>query len=238
MSSPRRLACAFSVAALIAAGGASASVTPRPGPGDPRIQNVEYDAQQVVVLSVALNYALTLEFSPDERIQNVAVGNAAAWQVTASKSADRLFIKPIQGFVDTDMTVVTDTRTYAFELKALPGPDPRMAYMVRFDYPVAPQAPAAISPNPEESVVYAFGGARGLWPSSMSDDGRSTTIVWPDGAEYPAVSYIDANGQELLANGVVRDGRYVVDQVSNRFIFRVGGKTAFASRSVKKAHEK
>lgn len=220
--------------AIAAAGPAQALVAPRPGPGDPHIQSVEFDAEQVVGLSVALQYELTLEFSPDERVENVSVGDSAAWQVTTNKSLDRLFIKPVQGSVDTDMTVATDTRVYTFELKALPAPEPRMAYLVRFHYPVAPQASFPSAPAVGETVTYSFSGARELQPSAMTDDGRSTYIDWPDRAAIPAVSMIGPDGEPSLANGAVRDGRYVIDKVADRFIFRAGGKSASATRRVKK----
>jgi type IV secretion system protein VirB9 len=224
-----KLACGF-VAAWFIAGSANGAVTPQPGPGDPHIQSVEYDAQQVVVLRLAFNYALTIEFSPDERIENVAVGNSAVWQVTADKSADRLFVKPMQTSGDTDMTVVTDTRIYTFELQTAPSPDASMAYVVRFHYPAAPGAALAANPIPLASV-YRFEGARELRPLSMSDDGRSTMITWAAKTPYPAVLIV-ADGKETLANGTVRDGRLVIDDIADRFIFRAGGRTAFATRHV------
>lgn len=230
-----RAASVLAALLLFNGGVARAAITPQPGPGDPRIQRVEYDAQQVVVLHVAVNYALTVEFSPDERIENVSVGNAAVWQVTANKGANRLFIKPMQGPMATDMTVVTDTRVYSFELTGAPGPSPTMPFLVRFTYPAAPQPPAAQAPA-ASVVVYKFSGARELRPSAMDDDGQSTAITWPAAAVIPAVSTMGADGTEALANGAVRDGRFVVDQVAGRFVFRANGKTAYATRQVRKAH--
>jgi type IV secretion system protein VirB9 len=217
---------------LALAGPVWAAVSPKPGPGDPHIQTVEYDAQQVVVLRVALNYALTLEFSPDERIENVSVGNSAVWQVAADKSANRLFVKPTQLSVDTDMTVVTDTRLYAFELTSSPSLDPAMAFVVQFHYPSAPQPREPVVAS-SDVVAYRFAGARELWPSAMQDDGRSTSIVWPDTAVIPAVFLIGPDGKRALANGEVRDGRFVINQVAERFIFEASGKTAVATRRVK-----
>jgi type IV secretion system protein VirB9 len=159
------------------------------------------------------------------------VGDGAIWQVAAYKSADRLFVKPTQASGDTDMTVVTDTRIYVFELVAVPSPDPSMAYIVRFHYPVAPQAPPAQAG--EGTVVYRFSGAREIRPLSMTDDGRFTTIIWPDRTPFPAVSLVD-DGKETLANGAVRDGRLVIDGVASQFVFREAGKTAFAERRIVK----
>lgn len=220
-----KLVATLAAAALFASAPAWASVSPRPGTGDPHIQTVDYDPQQVVVLSACLGYALTIEFSPDERIENVSVGNSAVWQASVNKGADRLFVKPMQGAADTDMTVVTDSRVYTFELRPSPSPD---AYLVRFRYPTAAAASAAkvvVEPG-----VYRFGGAKSLRPAEMTDDGRRTTITWPADAVIPAVSIVAPDGKEALANGAIRNGRYVIDQIADRYVFRAGGRKAYAQR--------
>jgi type IV secretion system protein VirB9 len=228
--------CAATILLLLAADTGQAAITPQPGPGDPRIQRVEYDPQQVVVLGIALNYALTVEFSPDERIENVSVGNGAVWQVTANKSANRLFIKPTQSPVATGMTVVTDTRVYVFELTGASAASPTTPFVVRFSYPAAPQSPGT-QEQAAGVVAYKFSGARELRPTTMNDDGQSTTIIWPAAAVIPAVFTVTADGTEVLANGAMREGRFVIDQIATRFIFRANGKTAYATRQVRKARQ-
>ena len=86
---------------LLAAGRlAGAGAAARPGGGDPRIQTRRlYDADQVVQLQGAPGYQLDVEFAPDERIESVAVGDSAAWQVTPNRRGDRLFVKPLQAGV-------------------------------------------------------------------------------------------------------------------------------------------
>jgi type IV secretion system protein VirB9 len=229
-----RSAAVATVVAVLALQPAAAAVTPQPGPGDPRIQSVEYSAQQVVLLRVSLNYALTIEFSPDERVENVSVGNSGAWQVAVNRSANRLFVKPAEMSQDTDMTVVTDTRIYTFQLEATPSPDPSMAFVLSFTYPRAPQDQPSAASSAVTSI-YRFGGARELTPLSMTDDGHATTISWPEKTPFPQISIIDEDGKESLANGAVRGGRYVIDQVADRYVFRVGGRVATATRHVVKA---
>lgn len=224
----------------LASRAARAEVTPQPGPGDPHVQTVQYDAQQVVMLKVALGYALTVEFSPDETIDAVSVGNSGAWQVSADKEASRLFIKPMQASVDTNMTVITNTRIYAFDLKAWPMPDFSMGYIVRFTYPAAPQTAiegAAVEKGGKPTsviVTYRFSGSGKLKPLSMSDDGKSTFIVWPEKTPIPAVSIVEETGKQVLANGQVRDGRLVIGEMAEKFIFRFDGETTIATRHVKK----
>jgi type IV secretion system protein VirB9 len=107
---------------LLLAMPAAAQVRPEPGPGDPRIQSVLYDANQVVQIQAATGYQVTVEFAQDERIENIAVGDSGAWQITPNKRGDHLFIKAVGQGVTTNLTVVTDARTYVFELAPLFGP--------------------------------------------------------------------------------------------------------------------
>jgi type IV secretion system protein VirB9 len=229
---------------ILAAFSARAEITPQSGPGDPHIQTVQFDAQEVVMLKVALGYALTVEFSPDERIDAVSVGNSGVWQVTSDKEASRLFIKPMQGSVDTNMTVITDTRIYSFDLKYWPSPDLSTPYIVRFTYPAAPQpaieglAKENGAKPPSIVVTYRFSGSSRLKPTSMSDDGHSTFIVWPEKSPIPAVSIIEETGKQVLANGAVRDGRLVIGEVAEKFIFRFDGETAVETRHAKKVRRR
>jgi len=156
---------------------ARASETPHPGAVDTRIRTIRYNPEQVVVLKGYLGYQLMVAFGPDERIENVSIGDSLAWQVTPNHKATILFLKPLEAGASTNMTVVTDQRSYAFELDAgdlraaehgpaAPGPGtprpgaPRivraqariepadMAYIVRFTYPEVPAPPVAAPAPP------------------------------------------------------------------------------------------
>lgn len=206
-----------------------AEARPVPGPGDPRIQTVLYDPEQVIALQVATGYQVTLEFGPDERIENVAVGDSGAWLVTPNKRGDHLFIKPAQNGVATNMTVVTDARTYSFSLTPAYGPTADMAFTVRFRFP--PAAVAAVEQTtPAEVAHYKLRGERTLRPSAIEDDGVHTYLVWPASQTMPAVFAIDAQGRETLVNGMMRDGRYVLDSVSDKLLFRLDKQTGYALR--------
>ncbi len=180
---------------------ATAQVRPKPGPGDPRIQSVLYDTNQVVQLQVATGYQLTVEFALDERIENVAVGDSGAWQVTPNKRGDHLFIKALQSGVTTNLTVVTDARSYMFDLAPLYGPLPDMAYTVRFTYPPTAVATVADATPAVAPGRYKLGGTRAIRPSQIDDDGEKTYIVWPADKPLPAVFAIDEKGREMLVDG-------------------------------------
>lgn len=216
--------------ALVLTAEVHGEVSPKPGPGDPHLQSLDYQADEVVSLRVALGYALTLELAPDERIETVLVGDASVWQVTASRRGDHLFVKPMQGARPTNMTVITDSRRYHFNLAAAEMLEPDLPYTVRFAYPAsaAPASPPATPPAP--MAVYRLGGDRAVRPERMHDDGRFTFIAWPAAASLPAIFVVGPDGQEALVNGALRDGSYVVEAVAERFVFRRGEAVATATR--------
>jgi type IV secretion system protein VirB9 len=209
---------------------ASAQIRPQPGDGDPRIQSVEYDANQVIQIQAAPGYQVTIELGSDEQIENVAVGDSGAWQVTANRVGSRLFVKPIQAGVSTNMTVVTNVRTYAFELVPLGGPSPDMAFTIRFRYP----APATALASAEAELIiegrYRLSGERTLRPSRISDDGRHTYIEFPRDHALPAIYAVDDRGEESLVNGMMRDDLFVIDSVVPRLVFRIDQHVARATR--------
>ena len=219
------------LALLVAAFAAQA----QPGPGDSRVQTVEWHQDRVVPLQVAAGYQLMVEFAADEHIESVAVGDSSAWQVTPNRNGDRVFVKPLQGGLSTNLTVVTSARTYTFELSPAYGPSADMPYVVRFTYPAA-DATAEAEPAGTMAGRYRLSGARALRPSRISDDGIHTYIEWPREAALPAVYALDERGRESLVNGMMRDDLFVIDAVVPRLVFRIDRDVARAERVPERAH--
>ena len=218
------------MAAAATAQGLGAQVRPAPGSGDPRIQSIQYSPDQVFQLQGAPGYAINVELSPDEQVENIALGDSSAWQVTASHRGDHIFIKALQA-VPTNMSVITNIRLYNFDL--VPGSPGEIAYTVRFRYP----APADAAADGAEDAASAFGegryklsGDKSLRPSAISDDGRHTYLTWPRDRALPAVYALNEAGQEVLVNGMMRDEIFVIDSVSQKLVFRVDSHTARAER--------
>jgi type IV secretion system protein VirB9 len=222
---------------VLVAAPALAQVQPQPSGGDPRLQQIDYDAGAIVQLRGSPGYEMMVELSPDEQIQSVALGDSSAWQVSINKEGDRLFLKPAQGDVTTNMTVVTSVRVYNFDLASLPAPSLDMPYTVQFRYP-APKAAAQdgqyvdVASATQRISRYKVSGDRELWPERMTNDGQHTFIIWPRTASIPAVYAIDARGQDVLVNGMMgTDDIYVVDGVPDRLKFRIDNSVAYAVRS-------
>ncbi|MBL8650389.1 MAG: TrbG/VirB9 family P-type conjugative transfer protein [Sphingopyxis sp.] len=209
---------------------ATAQIEPEPVGIDASIQSVTYAEGKVVRLTAALGYQLTVEISADETIENIAVGDSSAWQVSPSRRGDRIFVKPLQYGITTNMTVVTGTRTYLFELSSSGYGGPGAAQIVRFAYP---EAKPVMTPPDDQRVdqgLYKLTGTRELFPAAISEDGQRTYMQWNDDGLLPAIYVVDKLGQEVLVDAMMRDGILTIDEVVPSLVFRLDGKLARAVR--------
>lgn len=202
-----------------------------PTPADPRIQAMPYVPDQVVTLAVEPGFAAVVELSPDERVENVVVGDSASWQVTTNRRGDRVVVKPLGRAGATNMVVVTDQRRYVLLLEA--GGGGQAPFVLRFTYPPAPPPEAATVIAP--AAAYRFRGTKALFPTAMRDDGRRTFVTWGKDTPLPAIFAVDAGGREGLVNGRMEGGAYVIEGIAAAYVFRLGKARATATRRVPKA---
>ena len=119
------------------------------------------DSSAVVVTVVGQRSIQTLiQFAEDEMIENIALGDAAAWQVTPNKRANMLFIKPLYARGRTNMTVVTNRRRYLFDL-AIAGPKGAQANSSSRDHTTCTGTPGIAR---AKSAAPAATSSAPLWP--------------------------------------------------------------------------
>jgi type IV secretion system protein VirB9 len=217
---------AFVLALSLIAAPAGA-VTPRPGDGDPRIHVVMYDPSEVVELFGVLGYQLSVEFDPQERIENVAIGDSLGWQVTPNRKANLLFIKPMANRPSTNMSVVTNLRRYNFELRVRARPQGRTTpFSVRFLYPepIMAQVEPPLAPLPpvDKNHAYSYQGSTKALPDRLFDDGEATYFVFRGQEDLPAIFAVDPGGGESVVNSHMKDGYVVVDRLAPAFVLRSG----------------
>jgi type IV secretion system protein VirB9 len=207
---------------------------------DPRLVNRLYDETQVVLVEGKANVQTTIRFGDDEMIENVAIGDSQAWQVTPNKRANLLFVKPLADRAATNMTVITNRYTYLFDLVANPRVETPL-YVLSFSYPepVEPapsRAAPADGPNDVELAAldqpivdpaelnfdWGKSGDRKLFPARIYDDGSATFIAWPAGAPVPAILMKDQEGTEGPVNFAVRGDVIVIDGVPRELVLRSG----------------
>ena len=169
-----------------------------------------------------------LEFGSDERIENVSIGDALAWQVTPNKKARNLFLKPLIKNAQTNMTVVTDRRRYAFSLETTPRLR-TTPWVVRFAYPqevIEAIEEPPLPPPPALNHGYALAGAAALLPARVWDDGLMTYFEFAADKSIPAIFAGGPGKDESLVNSLTRGRVIVVQQTGARFTLRTGKQVA------------
>lgn len=201
---------------------------------DAHVQTVFWDPDQIITVTGAPGWQITVEFAPDERIENVAIGDALAWQVVPNKRARNLFLKPLLKNAATNMTVITDRRRYIFALDT----GPRRAstpWVVRFEYPPPPVVLSAEVVEEQAPVVenlnYVKSGDAGLLPARIWDDGRMTYFEFAEDVAIPAIFMGKPGKDEALVNSTMRGRTVVVQQLGTIFTLREGKRFATVRRS-------
>ena len=181
----------------------------------------------------------TIQFEDGEDMKGVFLGDSIAWQVVPKPPrGNRLFLKPMVPDAITNMTVVTDKRTYLFQLSDAKAKRVKPTYIVRFVYPRYDQQSfqsgeavrsaalnniAAKAVNTNYSVAGKDGAKRSIRLKTIHDDGQFTYFRFDDGSDgLPGVYVVQADGTEATVNQR-REGDYlVVEQVANNFTLRRG----------------
>ncbi len=218
----------------LSAAPAMALQEPRPIATDSRIRTVRYSPNEVYQFIGHYGYQSAIEFEPEEKIQTVSIGDSVSWMV--NPAGNRLFLKPIDQNALTNMTVITDKRSYLFELHAEETQDIRdreMVFVMRFIYPNADQAQMDfttfeafpdIEKEPEKfNMRYTIRGSNVIEPIRIFDDGQFTYFEFRDkNADIPAFFHVDSDNNEELINFRKRGNYIVVERVSPRFTLRRG----------------
>ena len=120
----------FLVLALVLATSAvlDAATSPRPGQTDPRIRWLAYNEREVVEVTGHYGYQTMVAFGAAEEITDISLGDSLAWQVDIPAHKNMLFLKPVEAYARTNLTVLTArpaldgagerTRAYVFSLVA------------------------------------------------------------------------------------------------------------------------
>lgn len=118
-----------------------AEISPDNHPYDSRVKVVDYNSLDVVKVTTYYGVSTYVQFDASETIKEIAVGDEPAWNLVPR--GNRFYIKPKQKKADTNVTVVTDKRTYHFSLyvakrsikDASAWLDPNLTYGLIFRYP-------------------------------------------------------------------------------------------------------
>lgn len=186
----------------------------RPTPIDSRIRVIVYSPDDVFKFTGYYNYQASIDLSPSEEVVDISMGDTTAWQIVPL--GHRIFIKPIELDATTNMTIITNKRTYFFELYAETVEDmrdPDMVFNVRFIYPDEEEEEylktysKSSSSGPDLShpenynFNYTISGSEEIAPIKIFDDGEFTYMQFRDkNAELPAIFAVDEELRESMVN--------------------------------------
>jgi type IV secretion system protein VirB9 len=214
---------------------------------DPRIHVEQYDPDQVYRIYTAPNNPTLIQFERGEYLVKtdegmLGMGDSKAWSVGPKGS--NIMLKPKAKDPDTKLLVVTNRRTYAFEIVSITAKsriEPTL--ILRFEYPDTKAAIAEAEASKQGAIAerlqqigkdgrtvayfnrsYVKRGDEALAPSLVEDDGRFTYMRFDSTRELPVVFKLLPDGQEALTNFHMdsNTGTMVIHETAAQFILRYG----------------
>ena len=105
-----------------------AAAAPAPGITDPRLKWVVYNEREVIEVRGHYGFQTLVQFGAAEEVTDVSLGDGLAWQVDIPARKNLLFLKPVEAYASTNLTVLTTrpaldgsgelVRVYVFSLVA------------------------------------------------------------------------------------------------------------------------
>lgn len=233
-------------------GPAYALVAPKGSTFDSHIQHVVYNADDVVLVHVAIGGATRLVFSESEEVLDVASGFSKGWDFANKRNL--LYIKPKTvpgdegnnttpkpGLWNTNLLVTTNKRLYDIDLRLVSGKQrSHVSSRVQYSYPAETnqadqkrQAQQALSqklaekpaPRNDQYTMAVGDNSEQITPAQAYDDGRFTYLKFPNNRDMPAVFSVAEDDSESLINTHVSGDQpdvLVIHRVAKRFVLRLG----------------
>lgn len=222
---------AFIVGLTLATQALAADVS-QPVVSDSRVKTFVYNENEVYTILTQYGYQSNIEFGLSEEIQTISVGDRVAWQIIPA--GRRLFIQTMEEDARTNLTVVTDRRSYQFDLQSTTrtlGNEDRLVYVARFYYPdedwdtpepvVAPDSLLQAATSEQYNFNYTYAGQDAIAPVKIFDDGHSTFFQFP-GGQTPKIAAVTPDGQEMPLTATRHNGYYIVSTTAPQFALRSG----------------
>ena len=234
---------------LCLSGSLYAAVVPEGTDKDSRIQYVEYDTDNVVKIRAKIGYTVTVQLDPTESAEQgvVVSGNKQGWAME-TKGNNLIFKPAAEKGLNTNLTVITNKRTYVFDLglagcsynkqgKKVCSPP---TYLLRFTYPEEKAKANLIKARQQAralqlrlkygldgaktplNYVYYGKGDKKIAPTAVWDDNNFTYIQYADNRDLPAVFKINPDGSEMLVNTRTEDDTLVIHETAEQFVLRLG----------------
>ncbi|UTY55866.1 TrbG/VirB9 family P-type conjugative transfer protein [Massilia sp. erpn] len=214
-----------------------------PAPKENRIVTYNYSPDIIFRLLTLPEMHTHIQLAEDEGvIETPVVGDSLQWRVSGGPR--NLYIKPLRHDLETSMTLVTNKRTYQFQLVAGKAageqyqkvsflyPDRELEIRLRKEAEAGAAeaekvrlADQVVAPNIDPATLdFAFdieGNAR-FKPTAVYSNGQFTFLVMPDTQDSPAVFLLDEDNHPSLINYQVKGRMIVVERYAQRLLLKLG----------------
>jgi type IV secretion system protein VirB9 len=229
----------------------SAPLLSQPIATSTQVLTLVYDPNEIFRLRLCTRYQTIIQLSTKEQIKYISFGDPSPWNMKVI--GNTIYITPRNPTQPTNMTVVTDQRTYLYEISAVVTDDlinQSCIYMVRFFYPeINPDAPTITTKRapldqklntPEKSEIkrevrdaegrlmnfnYSLSGRSELIaPLEVFDDGSKTYMRFiRDNDFVPSLYVVNEIGLEAPVRFTRENRHIVIDTVGKQFALRSNG---------------
>lgn len=180
-----------------------------------------------------------IELGEDEGLKETPVaGDTLQWRISGGPR--HLYVKPVRDDIQTSLTVVTNRRTYQFQLLSSKK---KLYQKVSFDYPdraeeirlMQDRANAAEKDRLNEQILsevrpeqldfhFTIDGETPFKPIVAYTDGKFTFLRLPDTQDCPVVFLMDDNDKPTLINYRVKTNMIIVERLARKLLLKLGEK--------------
>jgi type IV secretion system protein VirB9 len=213
---------------------------------DSRIKTFIYSENEIYNLKFRIGYQSIIEFSLDEAIETISLGDPYPWKLTPLDR--RLFMKPVEPGVKTNMTVITNKRIYLFEIESdissnIDNID--VIHVARFFYPTysydkiedknyTPSSSRVgeiskekkSSGNSDINTNYTFTGkVNSSTPIEIFDDKKRTYLRFKQGSDYSKIKvFILKTKTQRIPIRYKKTGDFIIlDSVYSKLLIEYNG---------------
>jgi P-type conjugative transfer protein VirB9 len=215
-----------------------------PAPKENRIVRYTYSPDVIFRILTVTNLHTHIELADDEGAKEVPqIGDSVQWRVSGGPR--NIYLKPLRPDLETSMTIVTNKRTYQFQLISGKRSDSPAYQKLSFVYPDR-EAEFRVRKDGEAAALAAeqtrLDGqiiARGIDPTALDfgfeivgrapfkplavySDGKFTYLRMPQTQDSPAVILIDDEGNPSSIEYKVRENLIVVERVIKQLLLKLG----------------
>lgn len=187
-----------------------------------------------------VNYTTALKFNSDEKIVYIGGGDTENWLIDETKGGETqssiIFVKPNEENLHTNLTIVTNKRTYFIMLHS--SENGKYNPLVEWKYPYEMNMKFGnkeIKNEETEEIISKVKNVRDLnfgymWdknytysPEQVYNDGVKTIIILPKKLqESPVIYGYSEDGDLTLINSRTIDNKIIIDKVLNKLQLVLG----------------